>query len=79
MKLNSAGFSPPPEEGMGNLPSLATVALFFLPQLRDQKREKRVLVSELWHACVGALVSLPAIRSRVVYFPQGQSEHVSKI
>ncbi|CAL0329744.1 unnamed protein product [Lupinus luteus] len=54
MKLSSAGFSPPPEEG-----------------------EKRVLDSELWHACAGPLVSLPAVGSRVVYFPQGHSEHVA--
>lgn len=40
--------------------------------------EKRVLDSELWHACAGPLVSLPAIGSRVVYFPQGHSEQVSK-
>ena len=41
--------------------------------------EKRVLDSELWHACAGPLVSLPAVGSRVVYFPQGHSEQVSKI
>jgi hypothetical protein len=40
--------------------------------------EKRVLDSELWHACAGPLVSLPAVGSRVVYFPQGHSEQVSK-
>lgn len=38
--------------------------------------EKRVLNSELWHACAGPLVSLPAVGSRVVYFPQGHSEQV---
>ncbi|XP_027339760.1 auxin response factor 6-like isoform X2 [Abrus precatorius] len=54
MKLSSAGFSPPPQEG-----------------------EKRVLDSELWHACAGPLVSLPAVGSRVVYFPQGHSEQVA--
>ncbi|CAI8617339.1 unnamed protein product [Vicia faba] len=54
MKLSSAGFSPPPQEG-----------------------EKRVLDSELWHACAGPLVSLPADGSRVVYFPQGHSEQVA--
>ncbi|CAA6675879.1 unnamed protein product [Spirodela intermedia] len=36
--------------------------------------EKRCLNSELWHACAGPLVSLPAVGSRVVYFPQGHSE-----
>lgn len=44
----------------------------------DFAGEKRVLDSELWHACAGPLVSLPAIGSRVVYFPQGHSEQVSK-
>ncbi|XP_052198719.1 auxin response factor 6-like [Diospyros lotus] len=36
--------------------------------------EKRCLNSEIWHACAGLLVSLLAIGSRVVYFPQGHSE-----
>ncbi|XP_027363946.1 auxin response factor 6-like isoform X2 [Abrus precatorius] len=54
MRLSSAGFSPPSQEG-----------------------EKRVLDSELWHACAGPLVSLPAVGSRVVYFPQGHSEQVA--
>jgi len=39
--------------------------------------EKRVLHPELWHAYAGPLVSLPAIGSRVVYFPQGNNEQVS--
>ncbi|KAE9594568.1 putative transcription factor ARF family [Lupinus albus] len=38
---------------------------------------KRCLDSELWHACAGPLVSLPAIGSRVFYFPQGHSEQVA--
>jgi len=46
-----------------------TLGLFFAG-------EKRVLDSELWHACAGPLVSLPAVGSRVVYFPQGHSEQV---
>ncbi|KAM7530449.1 hypothetical protein LguiB_033859 [Lonicera macranthoides] len=39
--------------------------------------EKRCLNSELWHACAGPLVSLPAVGSRVVYFAQGHSEQVA--
>ncbi|GFY88828.1 auxin response factor 6 [Actinidia rufa] len=39
--------------------------------------ENRCLNSELWHACAGPLVSLPAVGSRVVYFPQGHSEQVA--
>ncbi|KAJ7969015.1 Auxin response factor [Quillaja saponaria] len=44
---------------------------------QPQEGEKRVLNSELWHACAGPLVSLPAVGSRVVYFPQGHSEQVA--
>ncbi|KAE8707951.1 Auxin response factor 25 [Hibiscus syriacus] len=43
----------------------------------DPAGEKRVLNSELWHACAGPLVSLPLVGSRVVYFPQGHSEQVA--
>ncbi|XP_038976117.1 auxin response factor 17-like isoform X1 [Phoenix dactylifera] len=42
-----------------------------------QEEEKRYLNSELWHACAGPLVALPAVGSRVVYFPQGHSEQVA--
>lgn len=38
--------------------------------------KKRCLNLELWHACAGPLVSLPAVGSRVVYFPQGHCEQV---
>ncbi|XWS19892.1 hypothetical protein CRYUN_Cryun31cG0055300 [Craigia yunnanensis] len=44
---------------------------------QTQEGEKRVLNSELWHACAGPLVSLPQVGSRVVYFPQGHSEQVA--
>ncbi|TYH71087.1 hypothetical protein ES332_D05G160500v1 [Gossypium tomentosum] len=47
----------------------------FSPQAPEG--EKRVLNSELWHACAGPLVSLPPVGSRVVYFPQGHSEQVA--
>ncbi|KAJ6754124.1 AUXIN RESPONSE FACTOR 6 [Salix purpurea] len=47
----------------------------FNPQTHEG--ERRVLNSELWHACAGPLVSLPAVGSRAVYFPQGHSEQVS--
>ncbi|KVI06640.1 B3 DNA binding domain-containing protein [Cynara cardunculus var. scolymus] len=36
---------------------------------------RKVMNSELWHACASPLVSLPPIASLVVYFPQG---HTSK-
>ncbi|CAA2933995.1 auxin response factor 19-like isoform X1 [Olea europaea subsp. europaea] len=32
---------------------------------------------ELWHACAGPLVNLPAAGTHVVYFPQGHSEQVA--
>ncbi|KAH9603799.1 hypothetical protein KSS87_000577 [Heliosperma pusillum] len=41
---------------------------------QSEEGEKKVLNSELWHACAGPLVSLPTLGSRVVYFPQGHSE-----
>ncbi|PPD75966.1 hypothetical protein GOBAR_DD27116 [Gossypium barbadense] len=48
----------------------------FNPPNQETAGEKRVLNSELWHACAGPLVSLPHVGSRVVYFPQGHSEQV---
>ncbi|KAL1224973.1 Auxin response factor 8 [Cardamine amara subsp. amara] len=46
--------------------------------LGQQSHEgEKCLNSELWHACAGPLVSLPASGSRVVYFPQGHSEQVA--
>ncbi|KAJ8628837.1 hypothetical protein MRB53_022160 [Persea americana] len=32
---------------------------------------------ELWHACAGPLVSLPAVGTYVVYFPQGHCDQVA--
>ncbi|RWV98745.1 hypothetical protein BHE74_00039208, partial [Ensete ventricosum] len=37
---------------------------------------RKVLNSELWHACAGPLVSLPQPGSLVYYFPQGHSEQL---
>ncbi|KAL7136891.1 hypothetical protein ABFS83_10G060600 [Erythranthe nasuta] len=39
--------------------------------------KKKVMNSELWHACAGPLVSLPPVASLVVYFPQGHTEQVA--
>ncbi|XP_015698719.1 auxin response factor 25 [Oryza brachyantha] len=55
-------------------PSAAPDTLQALP---ENDGEQRCLNSELWHACAGPLVSLPMVRSRVVYFPQGHSEQVA--
>lgn len=54
---------------------LSTPGLSTPPQ--SEEGEKKCLNSELWHACAGPLVSLPAVGSRVVYFPQGHSEQVA--
>ncbi|XP_027170286.1 auxin response factor 6-like isoform X1 [Coffea eugenioides] len=54
---------------------LSTPGLSTPPQ--PEEGEKKCLNAELWHACAGPLVSLPAVGSRVVYFPQGHSEQVA--
>ncbi|XP_064971266.1 auxin response factor 11-like isoform X2 [Musa acuminata AAA Group] len=38
---------------------------------------RKVINSELWHACAGSFVSLPQPGSLVYYFPQGHSEQVT--
>nr|ARR29282.1 auxin response factor 6 [Cyrtomium guizhouense] len=42
-----------------------------------QEGERKNVNSELWHACAGPLVSLPAAGSYCVYLPQGHSEQVA--
>ncbi|CAL1357602.1 unnamed protein product [Linum trigynum] len=39
--------------------------------------EKKTINVELWQACAGPLVNLPAAGTHVVYFPQGHSEQVN--
>ncbi|PSS36364.1 Auxin response factor like [Actinidia chinensis var. chinensis] len=39
--------------------------------------EKKNINAELWQACAGPLVNLPAAGTHVVYFPQGHSEQVA--
>ncbi|KZV16421.1 auxin response factor 18 [Dorcoceras hygrometricum] len=36
---------------------------------------EKFLNSELWHACAGGMVQMPALNSKVFYFPQGHAEH----
>ncbi|CAN4098915.1 unnamed protein product [Withania somnifera] len=36
---------------------------------------EKCLDSELWHACAGSMVQIPAANSKVYYFPQGHAEH----
>ncbi|KAJ6819372.1 auxin response factor 18-like isoform X1 [Iris pallida] len=39
------------------------------------KDSDRCLDSQLWHACAGGMVQMPAVNSKVYYFPQGHAEH----
>ncbi|KAI3715187.1 hypothetical protein L6452_22158 [Arctium lappa] len=39
--------------------------------------KNRMINPELWQACAGPLVNLPAAGTHVVYFPQGHSEQVA--
>ncbi|XP_076924566.1 auxin response factor 19-like [Bidens hawaiensis] len=49
----------------------------FKPTSAAAEGARKLLNSELWHACAGPLVSLPPVGSLVVYFPQGHSEQVA--
>ncbi|KAJ1398449.1 PB1 domain [Sesbania bispinosa] len=35
----------------------------------------RCLDPQLWHACAGGMVQMPAVNTKVYYFPQGHAEH----
>ncbi|KAL6888715.1 hypothetical protein ACP4OV_009741 [Aristida adscensionis] len=48
------------------------------PASPEEEEVHKCLNSELWHACAGPLVSLPAVGSRVVYFPQGHGCGINK-
>ncbi|RZC67559.1 hypothetical protein C5167_011249 [Papaver somniferum] len=89
MRLSSSGLNQQTQEDHNVPPWSLQVALawsegsdfsFGSPSMKgdmEPSAEKRCLNSELWHACAGPLVSLPALGSRVVYFPQGHSEQVA--
>ncbi|MQM20451.1 hypothetical protein Taro_053471 [Colocasia esculenta] len=48
----------------------------FQPEARDTMKEsEKCLDSQLWHACAGTMVQMPALSSLVYYFPQGHAEH----
>lgn len=47
------------------------------PAKNPAQVEKKSINPELWQACAGPLVYLPATGTHVVYFPQGHSEQVS--
>nr|XP_018685113.1 PREDICTED: auxin response factor 18-like isoform X3 [Musa acuminata subsp. malaccensis] len=42
------------------------------PPMKDNDK---CLDSQLWHACAGGMVQMPAVNSKVYYFPQGHAEH----
>ncbi|KAG8069832.1 hypothetical protein GUJ93_ZPchr0006g41816 [Zizania palustris] len=69
--------SSPSGEGRMKLSPSAGGGLQDQPASPEVAEEQKCLNSELWHACAGPLVSLPAVGSRVVYFPQGHSEQVA--
>uniref|UniRef100_A0A1D1YNB9 Auxin response factor n=1 Tax=Anthurium amnicola TaxID=1678845 RepID=A0A1D1YNB9_9ARAE len=48
-----------------------------LGEFKGQPGARKVINSELWHACAGPLVFLPQPGSLVYYFPQGHSEQVT--
>ncbi|GKV01225.1 hypothetical protein SLEP1_g13792 [Rubroshorea leprosula] len=39
------------------------------------KEPDKSLDPQLWHACAGSMVQIPAVNSKVFYFPQGHAEH----
>ncbi|CAA2970149.1 auxin response factor 19-like [Olea europaea subsp. europaea] len=43
----------------------------------SEGEQKKSINPELWQACAGPLVNLPAAGTHVVYFPQGHSEQVA--
>ncbi|KAL9250269.1 Auxin response factor 5-like protein [Drosera capensis] len=53
-------------------PMAATV-----PSSVEGEQKKSNVNGELWQACAGPLVNLPAAGTHVVYFPQGHSEQVA--
>ncbi|KAJ6407970.1 hypothetical protein OIU84_011305 [Salix udensis] len=59
-----------PATGAGGTASAATAT-------NGEGVEKKSINPELWQACAGPLVNLPAAGTHVVYFPQGHSEQVA--
>ncbi|KAJ6992735.1 Auxin response factor 5 [Populus alba x Populus x berolinensis] len=56
-----------PETGAGGTAATSTAT-------NGEGAEKKSINPELWQACAGPLVNLPAAGTHVVYFPQGHSE-----
>ncbi|KAI4318881.1 hypothetical protein MLD38_032538 [Melastoma candidum] len=47
----------------------------FIDSKEKSKEVERTLDSQLWHACAGGMVQMPAVGAKVFYFPQGHAEH----
>lgn len=47
----------------------------FMDSKEKMKEPDKCLDSQLWHACAGGMVQMPAVNSRVFYFVQGHAEH----
>lgn len=49
----------------------------FMDSKEKLKETERCLDSQLWHACAGSMIQMPAVNSKVFYFPQGHAEHAT--
>ncbi|XP_022746646.1 auxin response factor 18-like [Durio zibethinus] len=47
----------------------------FMDSNEKLKEMEKCLSSQLWHACAGGMVQMPSVNTKVLYFPQGHSEH----
>ncbi|KAL6534177.1 hypothetical protein OROHE_013102 [Orobanche hederae] len=60
------------------VPNSSVTMITFMDSKEKLKETEKYLDSQLWHACVGTMVQMPSVNSRVFYFPQGHSEHASE-
>ncbi|KAF5747880.1 Auxin response factor 19 [Tripterygium wilfordii] len=49
----------------------------FMDPKERVKGADKCLDSQVWHACAGGMVQMPAVNAKVFYFPQGHAEHSS--
>ncbi|KAL9318164.1 hypothetical protein ACSQ67_014681 [Phaseolus vulgaris] len=47
----------------------------FMDSKEKSKEAEKCLDPQLWHACAGGMVQMPAVNTKVYYFPQGHAEH----
>ncbi|KAJ1387706.1 PB1 domain [Sesbania bispinosa] len=47
----------------------------FMDSKEKSEEVDRCLDPQLWHACAGGMVQMPAVNTKVYYFPQGHAEH----